>query len=444
MINNIKKKFCFSIVILFIVFAQQITSSDVYSQQYWLKQYTPTHKFLRMCYFLDSLRGWVAGDSALVMKTTNGGYNWTIQNPNVTDNIHYIFFLNERLGWALSWIINKDKYPYGTNISRTTNGGTNWIVNQFPINDIFIYCVTFLDSLNGWLGGYPGPFYKTTNGGANWMLVLADTSVTSTFPVREIKFYNRQIAYASGGFMDLAGAMWKTTNGGTNWKAENVSPEPLNAIALMDSSTLYAVGGDFEYGSGIVKTTNGGTNWNYMTLDIFGIATSISFRTKAEGWGAIGWGAKIISTFDSAKSWDIMSPPDSNCIFYMQFTDKRNGYAVGDSGLFYRYNKNLIGVRKLESKIPENFRLEQNYPNPFNPITKVKFNIGQEVRSQKSEVRIIVYDILGKEIQTLVNDKFEPGIYEVDFDGSNLSSGIYFYQLTAGDFRQVRKMVLLK
>lgn len=102
-----------------------------------------------------------------------------------------------------------------------------------------------------------------------------------------------------------------------------------------------------------------------------------------------------------------------------------------------------FGVKKISIEIPNKFELYQNYPNPFNPKTKIRFSI-PEVRDQMSEVRLVVCNILGREVETLVNDKLSPGIYEVEWDGTNYSSGVYFYKLTASEFIETRKLVLLK
>jgi subtilisin-like proprotein convertase family protein len=98
-----------------------------------------------------------------------------------------------------------------------------------------------------------------------------------------------------------------------------------------------------------------------------------------------------------------------------------------------------IGLVPISTEIPERFSLSQNYPNPFNPVTKIKFSI-----TELSNVKLEVFDILGKEISVLVNDKFGPGVYEADFDASKLPSGVYFYRLKAGTFSETKKMVLLK
>jgi|WetSurMetagenome_2_1015567.scaffolds.fasta_scaffold11350_2 murein tripeptide amidase MpaA len=129
-----------------------------------------------------------------------------------------------------------------------------------------------------------------------------------------------------------------------------------------------------------------------------------------------------------------------------------NHYSKTISGVYAKYDSTTIlnvKLRPMSSGIsgtetPISFSLSQNYPNPFNPTTNIKYQIGAEFRSQNSEVKLVVYDILGKEIVTLVNEKQSTGDFEVKFDGSKLSSGIYFYKLTAGDFSDVKSMILIK
>lgn len=96
------------------------------------------------------------------------------------------------------------------------------------------------------------------------------------------------------------------------------------------------------------------------------------------------------------------------------------------------------------TNIPSEFRLEQNYPNPFNPTTKIRYSIPSEVKGQRSNIILKVYDMLGQEIQTLVNKEQSPGEYEVEFNADGLPSGIYFYKLTTANFSETKKMILLK
>ena len=92
-----------------------------------------------------------------------------------------------------------------------------------------------------------------------------------------------------------------------------------------------------------------------------------------------------------------------------------------------------------ERELPHNFYLEQNYPNPFNPSTTIKYSIPKQ-----SNVKIKVFDILGREVITLLNDNKIAGNYSLTFDGSDLSTGIYFYQIRTGNFTQTKKMIILR
>lgn len=100
---------------------------------------------------------------------------------------------------------------------------------------------------------------------------------------------------------------------------------------------------------------------------------------------------------------------------------------------------NSIGIRKISSNIPKEYNLYQNYPNPFNPKTIFKFDI-----SKKSFTKLIIYDLLGREVETLINSKQQPGTYETEWDGSNFASGIYFYKLVSENYTSTKKMVLIK
>lgn len=117
--------------------------------------------------------------------------------------------------------------------------------------------------------------------------------------------------------------------------------------------------------------------------------------------------------------------------------------AAGDVGSLIgwglRFNDGLTNIEPISNTIPGTYALHQNYPNPFNPMTNIRFDI-----AKASQVKLVVYDILGREVKTLVNEFKNPGAYEVNFDASNFASGTYFYKIQAGDFVQIKKMVLVK
>ena len=116
--------------------------------------------------------------------------------------------------------------------------------------------------------------------------------------------------------------------------------------------------------------------------------------------------------------------------------------AGGDIGVLkgwgIRFN-NVVNVEPVTGEIPNRFNLYQNYPNPFNPVTNIKFDIPKD-----ENVNITLFDVLGREVLTLTNEFRKAGKYNVMFDGSNLSSGTYFYRIEAGDFVDTKKMVLIK
>jgi hypothetical protein len=119
----------------------------------------------------------------------------------------------------------------------------------------------------------------------------------------------------------------------------------------------------------------------------------------------------------------------------------------GSNTVTLHYIGGISGINPVGSTIPETFSLEQNYPNPFNPVTKIRFEVPAFIilsQMNKQEVKLTVYDVLGREIQTLVNEQLSAGTYEVDWNASAYPSGTYFYKLEAWDFTETKKMILVK
>jgi hypothetical protein len=99
----------------------------------------------------------------------------------------------------------------------------------------------------------------------------------------------------------------------------------------------------------------------------------------------------------------------------------------------------LVGTNNNQNNVPSAYNLSQNYPNPFNPVTKISYTL-----PKAGNVKLVVFDVLGREITTLVNDVKTAGTHVVSFDASSLSSGVYFYRINAGDFTSTKKMMLVK
>ena len=173
--------------------------------------------------------------------------------------------------------------------------------------------------------------------------------------------------------------------------------------------------------------------WEYKnTPAIYGNAMGFAQRLE-NGNTLISWGSTN-PTLTEVK-------PDGSKALEISFSTGVFSYRA----FKYSFGSGFTGIDPVNGEIPGNFSLYQNYPNPFNPVTKIRFSIpaGGNMSRPVSSV-LTVYDALGKEVQVLVNEQLMPGSYEADFDGSRLSSGIYFYKLTSSVFSEMKKMVLVK
>lgn len=128
-----------------------------------------------------------------------------------------------------------------------------------------------------------------------------------------------------------------------------------------------------------------------------------------------------------------------SCIWRVYAYNGTDSLSSQNQNLFYIVRNVLTGAKVISSSIPDEFGLFQNYPNPFNPLTVIRFTI-----PKSEQVKISVYDLTGRELKNLVNEKKPAGIYEISFNAGLLSSGIYFYRMQSGDFTEVRRMVLIK
>jgi photosystem II stability/assembly factor-like uncharacterized protein len=430
------------------------------AQGTWEKINIPTHHYLKSVYFTDSLYGWVAGDSGTILHTTDGGVSWLMQDCHSFNEVVDVFFLNRNLGWASA--LNYNTPPYGTVLLKTSNGGDDWVEYPYPVENIFISCIFFRDSLTGWIGGTPHALAKTVNGGLDWQEAMVDTSVLAFFPVLSIQFYNDRYGYASGGMFDIAGVIWRTSDGGSMWYAIDASEAPadeVHGLHIFDSLSVMGAGGDpdFGYGVGMIRTSDGGLHWTYDELDIQGNAYDIDFRNNTEVWAPLGPKQKFIYSLDTGNTWNWITTPDSTAIYDVIFPDSLHGFAVGQKGAMLKYRPRIVPSVPSISAFYEGFMLSQNYPNPFRISTKFKFYVpppgkNNHLIHDQSDVflEIGVYNMLGKEEATLTGSNTLTGWHEMEFVTGDLPAGIYFYQLrliSRGEVFQLtppRKFILMR
>ncbi|MDP2365141.1 MAG: YCF48-related protein, partial [Ignavibacteria bacterium] len=300
--------------------------------------------------------------------------------------------------------------------------------------------VYFTDSNIGWVVGqdvnaFSGLILKTTNGGANW----TPQTINLIPSLQSVYFINSNTGFAVGmDFSASGGSILRTTDGGLNWTPQ-AGPNSyiLNSIFFTDQNTGWAVGGNT-----ILKTINGGTSWDTQISNLTGGESlyGVNFTNLNNGW-AVGSYGTIITTANGGATWTSQESRTGYDLSSVYFTDSNTGWAVGRNGTILHTTNGgatFIEEEKID-KVPTEFLLSQNYPNPFNPSTKISWQ--SPVGSWQT---LKIYDVLGKEVATLVNEEKPAGNYEVNWNASNLSSGVYMYKLQTGNFVETKKMILIK
>ncbi len=230
---------------------------------------------------------------------------------------------------------------------------------------------------------------------------------------------------AEGGYFDNngTGAVWIFTRSGGIWTQIGQKLVGNGAVGAAEQGISVAISpdGNNVVEGGFVDNTNLGAVWVFTRSG--GVWTQLG--NKLVGTGSVG-----------SMIWQGISTAISS-----EGTIIEGGYEDNNTqGAVWVFTDPTIGITPISNEVPNNFSLYQNYPNPFNPNTVIKFNIPLlrgVAESRGVSVQLKIYDVLGREVSTLVNQNLQPGSYEVNFDGTNLPSGVYFYKLVVGDPREI-------
>jgi hypothetical protein len=195
------------------------------------------------------------------------------------------------------------------------------------------------------------------------------------------------------------------------------------------------------WGGGLAKFD--GTNWTIYNKLNSGLPSDSIFCIAIDDEGNKWMGTQFGLVKFDGTDWTVFNTENSgifdNFVPYIGIDDNGNKW-IGNLYKISIYNENgVVSVEENSNLSTTEFLLSQNYPNPFNPSTAINYQIPEE-----SLVQIKVYDVMGREIKELVNEQKKAGFYRINFDGSNLSSGMYLYRIDAGKFSSVRKMLLVK
>ncbi|MFA5012031.1 MAG: choice-of-anchor J domain-containing protein [Ignavibacteria bacterium] len=368
---------------------------------------------------------WACGASGKVLRTTNKGATWT----NVSGNLPTSAPLYNIFAWDANVALATASPTAGNYIYRTSNGGANWTEVNFQAggfgNGLWMTDANTAYHVGDPVGGN-WTFLKSTNGGVNW-------TTWATVPTTQAGWNNALMIVGNNVWMGTnANYFMYSSNLGANWSQQTTTF--TNQYSVWFNSETVGLAGY----NALNLTTNGGTNWSALASPVATNTAGIA-GTGTEWWVATQNTTVHYSSNNGAVWSTAYTAPDG--LFY-HLTKARTGntiWAVRNNGKISRYGTPISGITVVSNEIPSSYSVSQNYPNPFNPTTKINFAL-----PKSGLVTMKVYDILGKEVATLVNEVKNAGSYTVDFNASSLTSGMYFYKVSVNGFSEVKKMMLIK
>jgi len=431
----------------------------LYAQTGWISQTNPLgsgeQAMIGKVQFVSNGEGWISCGNGGLLHTTDAGFNWSFINPFPADTVqrsndpgNVMSWVDENHGWIIGTLMSNEEAA-GVVVFYTTDGGTNWQKKVLSTEaGTMSVQLQFIDVNTGWVllfnfNTVTATFLKTTDGGNNWAPIGG----------RGIFYYadvNIGYAFSGSGFNggEPPFTIYKTTDGGINWvqQFEDNTPGTFNAMYFSDLNNGWVVGDTGK----VLKTTDGGANWTFVTNTgvnpyerckaVFALdANNVWISNKQSD---IAQTPILLHTTNGGISWATMITPFGdqfgyNAIFSIFFNDVNNGWITGDWGKIAWYTI-PISVDGKTNNVSD-YYLKQNYPNPFNPSTRIQYSI-----NNSEFVSLKVYDVLGNEIAVLVNEEKSAGDYEVEFNASGLTSGVYFYQLKSGSYLETKQMLLMK
>jgi photosystem II stability/assembly factor-like uncharacterized protein len=441
--KNIIKFFVllFSILLLWI--------GQGFSQEGWYPQLSSPVEWFIGVWFFNNNTGIIVGgwDSTCILRTTDEGETWSRQRHIGTAISGASVFSHVCFSDSLNgWLVGRD----GT-IHHTRDGGITW-TKQFADTSFAdgwaVFCV---DTSKAWVGGYPPDLYRTTDGGETWTSCFTGLN---SHPW-DMFFLNPDTGYVVWGWCitcfypgreeNVDGSfIYRTANGGDSWTLlkEDTTILGLYGIYFTDDNTGTVVGAD----GAILRTINGGETWTPQTSgteadlwDVFFISTDTGWAVGGDIMG--GYGGVLLQTTDGGNTWIEQTYPKHTALFGVFFTDANTGTAVSEWGdIFHTKTGGVTWIHeRIMDEIPQYPSMSQNYPNPFSLTTNIKFEI-----SEYENVTLKIYDIDGKLVTTLVNEKMRPGSYDVIWNTTNNTAGVYFCRLKAGSHDESISMEVLR
>jgi len=403
--------------------------------QEWKLQYTPTAEALFDVFFIDKMKGWVVGNNGIVLRTTDSGKTWLQQESGTMVNLRSVFFVDSLNGYSVG---------SGGRIIKSTDGGKTWAIQSSGTN-LYLSNVFFINTKIGWaVGGelFNGTILKTTDSGLIWKKMIDSTAGS----FRAVHFINEKVGWVVGArslFDNFEPhRILHTTDGGITWQnlSDFTRPGPLVDVHFLNQKSGW-VSGFSPNARGILYTNNGGLTWTDIRIQRGELSWSDYYRSLAVVDSNNIWVATndtIYRTINGGIFWNATRIQSAKGLCSIYFFDNHNGWAVGVEGSIWKYDDNIVSIHS-EKRVKNKSILEDCYPNPANPIAHIKYYLEKE-----SYINLILYNLLGQEVVTLVKEYKLPGYHETIFDGSKLPSGVYFYSIILDSNFESKKLLLIK
>jgi len=421
------------LVILVLSLISYLSFSTATAQ--WTEQTTPLTSPLHSVSAVDNNTAWSCGALSKVIRTTNGGTTWTdASGTGILAGLDLYNIWGIDANNALVTGSSSTTYVY-----RTINGGTTW-TQVYTLSGGFINAIGMTSALNGFMTGDPvggnWELFLTYTGGTLW------TAITPPVPGPGIAGWNNSL-FMSGSkiwFGTNGTKLMYSTDGGANWSSQTTTGA-LNTYAVWFNDANNGIAGGSTTGG--VKTVNGGTTWSALIVNPLLNNNWTGITGVGSNWWISSFTNIIWESTNGGTSWSASYTAATGHQYY-HITKARTGnnlYAVKGAGAPGQVTKYTAptGINPISGEVPSDYDLSQNYPNPFNPTTNIKFSIPKQ-----GFVTLKVFNSLGMEVATLVNEVTNAGTYIVDFDAGNLTSGVYFYRLQSDNFTETKRMMLIK
>jgi len=392
----------------------------------------------------SGLIGIAVGQGGTVLRTANAGVTWTLVSNSVPP-VNPTIWLND-----VKFVTADEVYAAGMGgvIIKSIDGGQNWTeIRGYddPIHTIRgIAYDASTDKVH--FVGYAGAYFEYKRSTSAW---THRTDILWT--MHSIAFSTKVESDGRGIIAGTDGLVWNTDNHGVNWVSRNSGRyDYLNDVVFANDEVAFICGNNGT----ILQTNNHGNAWSVKNSPTSEHLRSIDLKLTASPYPddiiltVCGDNGKIYTTKNRIASWVPATISGETRHFYgvclrsstLGTVVGEVGTGAGNVGAMYNTNGNgAVGVVQTGTNVPKKFALNQNFPNPFNPTTKISFAL-----AKAGPVMLTVFDMSGKEVATLVNTALTAGNFEYTFDGSKLSSGVYFYRIITNDFVESKKMTLLK